>query len=79
MLNDYLDLPDQTSMEVPGPVNSYGKKIEKPLPTPDHIVGDPKVISDTEGEEITPDNPEVVKQFPVENTKEAHEKVEEEG
>lgn len=27
--------------------------------------GDPKVISDTEGEEITPDNPEIVKHFPV--------------
>lgn len=46
----------------------------------DHPKGDPKVISDTEGEEITPDNPEVVQQFPVENTKEAHDEVEtEEG
>lgn len=29
--------------------------------------GEPKVISPTEGEEITPDNPEVIKQFPVDN------------
>lgn len=27
--------------------------------------GEPRVISDTEDEEITPDNPEIVKQFPV--------------
>lgn len=38
--------------------------------------GDPRVISDTEGEEITPDNPEKVKQFPVEDTEEARERVE---
>ena len=30
--------------------------------------GNPKVISDTQGEEITPDNPEIVKQFPVDTT-----------
>lgn len=30
--------------------------------------GNPKVVSDTEGEEITPDNPEIVKQFPVDTT-----------
>lgn len=28
--------------------------------------GEPVVISDTEDEEITPDNPEVIKNFPVE-------------
>lgn len=39
--------------------------------------GDPQVVSDTEGEEITPDNPEVVKQFPVDTTdKEEVDKVE---
>lgn len=38
--------------------------------------GDPKVISDTKGEEITPNNPEVVKQYPVEDTEEARDKVE---
>jgi len=78
MSNDYLDLPDQTTLNLPDAVNAFGKKVTQ-LPTPDHIVGDPKVISDTKGEEITPDNPEVVKQFPVENTKEAHDKVEKEG
>jgi len=30
--------------------------------------GNPVVVSDTEGEEITPDNPEVVKNFPVDTT-----------
>lgn len=40
--------------------------------------GNPKVISETEGEEITTENPEVVKQFPVANTKEAKEEVEKE-
>jgi hypothetical protein len=30
--------------------------------------GNPKVVSDTEGEEITPDNPEIVKNFPVDTT-----------
>jgi hypothetical protein len=30
--------------------------------------GDPKVISNTKGEEITPDNPETIKQFPVDLT-----------
>jgi len=30
--------------------------------------GNPIVVSDTEGEEITPDNPEVVKNFPVDTT-----------
>lgn len=30
--------------------------------------GNPKVVSDTQGEEITPDNPEVVKNFPVDTT-----------
>lgn len=32
--------------------------------------GDPEVVSDTEGEEITPDNPEAVQQFPVDTTDE---------
>ena len=44
----------------------------------DNPKGEPKVISETEGEEITPDNPEVVQQFPVENTKEAHDRAEKE-
>jgi hypothetical protein len=35
------------------------------LPTMDENKGNPKVVSETEGEEITPDNPETVKQFPV--------------
>lgn len=30
--------------------------------------GNPEVVSDTEGEEITPDNPEIVKHFPVDTT-----------
>ena len=30
--------------------------------------GDPRVVSPTQGEDITPDNPEVVKQFPVDTT-----------
>lgn len=30
--------------------------------------GDPKVVSDTEDEEITPTNPETVKQFPVDTS-----------
>ena len=39
--------------------------------------GDPEVISDTEGEEITPNNPETVKQYPVDTTdKETVEEVE---
>ena len=38
--------------------------------------GDPRVISDTQGEEITPDNPEIVKHFPVGDTKEAVQEVE---
>ena len=39
--------------------------------------GNPKVVSETEGEEITPQNPEVVKQFPVDTTdKEEVEEVE---
>ncbi len=42
-----------------------------------NLKGDPKVVSDTQGEEITPDNPEVVKQFPVENTEEDRKEVEE--
>jgi hypothetical protein len=42
--------------------------------------GDPQVISDTQGEEITPDNPEVVKQYPVDTTdKEQVEQVENTG
>ena len=32
--------------------------------------GDPRVVSDTEGEDITPTNPETVKQFPVDLTDE---------
>lgn len=40
--------------------------------------GDPKVVSDTEDEEITPSNPETVKQFPVDTTdKKVVEEVEE--
>ena len=31
-------------------------------------VGDPQVISPTQGEDITPDNPEVVQDFPVDIT-----------
>jgi len=39
--------------------------------------GDPRVTSDTKGEEITPDNPETIKQFPVDLTdKKAVKKVE---
>ena len=39
--------------------------------------GDPRVVSDTKGEDITPDNPEVIKQFPVDLTdKKAVKKVE---
>ena len=39
--------------------------------------GDPRLISPTEGEEITPKNPEIVKQFPVDLTdKKAVEEVE---
>jgi hypothetical protein len=39
--------------------------------------GNPKVISDTKGEDITPQNPEIVKQFPVDLTdKKAVDKVE---
>ena len=39
--------------------------------------GNPKVISDTKGEDITPQNPEIVKQFPVDTTnKKAVDKVE---
>jgi len=34
-------------------------------PDPNAPKGEPRVISDTEGEEITPDNPEVIKNFPV--------------
>ena len=30
--------------------------------------GDPRVTSDTKGQDITPDNPEVIKQFPVDTT-----------
>lgn len=30
--------------------------------------GDPIVISDTKGEDITPQNPEIVKQVPVDTT-----------
>jgi hypothetical protein len=42
----------------------------------DNPKGVPKVTSDTEGEEITPDNPETVQQFPVDDTDEAHEAAE---
>jgi len=38
------------------------------IPPMDNPKGNPKVVSDTEGEEITPDNPETVKQFPVDLT-----------
>ena len=39
--------------------------------------GDPRVTSDTKGQEITPDNPETIKQFPVDLTdKKAVKKVE---
>lgn len=38
------------------------------LPSMDENKGNPKVVSDTEGEEITPDNPEIVKQFPVDTS-----------
>ena len=39
--------------------------------------GDPKVVSDTKGQEITPDNPETIRQFPVDLTdKKAVKKVE---
>ena len=44
---------------------------------PNQPKGDPEVISDTEGEEITPENPEIIKQFPVKDTPEDHKKVEE--
>lgn len=48
------------------------------LPNPLNPSGDPKVVSDTEGEEITPENPEIIRNFPVDTTdKEAVEKVEE--
>ena len=40
------------------------------LPADQRPKGNPKVVSDTEGEEITPDNPEIVKQFPVDTTDE---------
>jgi hypothetical protein len=30
--------------------------------------GEPRVVSDTEGEDITPENPEIVKMFPVDTT-----------
>lgn len=40
-----------------------------PVPTlPLDSKGDPKVISDTKGEDITPQNPELVKQVPVDTT-----------
>ena len=45
---------------------------------PNQPKGDPEVVSDTKGEDITPDNPEVVKQTPVDTTdKEEVKKVEE--
>lgn len=34
-------------------------------------VGNPQVISPTQGEDITPDNPEVVQDFPVDITNQA--------
>lgn len=34
-------------------------------------VGDPQVISPTQGEDITPENPEVVQDFPVDLTNQA--------
>lgn len=37
-------------------------------PTSPNNKGEPRVVSDTEGEEITPQNPEIVKQFPVDTT-----------
>ena len=47
---------------------------------PSENKGDPRVISPTEGEEITPQNPEIVKQFPVDLTdKKAVEEVENAG
>ena len=47
------------------------------LPSMDENKGNPEVVSDTEGEEITPDNPETVKQFPVDtNDPDAVEEVE---
>jgi hypothetical protein len=44
---------------------------------PNSPKGNPQVVSDTEGEEITPDNPEIVRQFPVDpNNPEQVEEVE---